>query len=61
MTVLGKGWVAAKPTTGSSYVASGINARKTTILAVTLQLDDIAVGTNHAESTVPAEFSLLCA
>jgi hypothetical protein len=34
MTDLGKGWAAEKPTIGSSYVASGLNARKTSLLAV---------------------------
>jgi hypothetical protein len=54
MTVSGKDWTAAKPTTGSSYVAPGLNARKTPLLAVTLQLDDITVGANRTENTVPS-------
>jgi hypothetical protein len=36
MTVLGKGWAAANPTSISSYVASGLNARNTPLLAVTM-------------------------
>jgi hypothetical protein len=51
MTVMGKGWAAAKPTTGSSYVAFGRNARKTPLLAVILQLGDMTVGANRTEST----------
>jgi hypothetical protein len=54
MTVLGKGWAAAKPTTGSSSLAFRLNAWKTPLLAVTLQLDDISVGANRTENTVPS-------
>jgi hypothetical protein len=54
MTVLGKGRAAGKHTTGSSYVASGLNAQKTTLLAVTLQLDDITVTANRKENTIPS-------
>jgi hypothetical protein len=54
MTVLGNGWAAAKPTTGSSYVDSGQNARKTPHLAGTLQLDNIIVGSNRTERTAPS-------
>jgi hypothetical protein len=54
MTVLDKGWAGAKPTTGSSYGALELNARKTPLLAVTLQLDDITVSANHKENTVPS-------
>jgi hypothetical protein len=54
MMVLGKGWEAEKPTTGSSYITLGRNARNTPLLAVTLQLDDITVGANRTENTVPS-------
>jgi hypothetical protein len=36
MTVLGKGWGAANSTRGSSYVVSGLSARKTSLIAVTM-------------------------
>jgi hypothetical protein len=58
MAVLGKGWAAAKPTTGSSYVALGLNARKKPLLAVTLQLDDIIVGANHTGISLAPMFRL---
>jgi hypothetical protein len=48
MTDFGKAWAAEKPTTGS-----GLNARKTPLLAVNLQLDDVTVGANRKENTVP--------
>jgi hypothetical protein len=51
MMVLGKGWAAAETTTGSSYGASGLNARKTPLLAITLQFDNITVCANRTEST----------
>jgi hypothetical protein len=51
MTVLGKGWAAAKPTVGSYYIALGRNARKTLLAAVTQQLGDMTVGESRIEST----------
>jgi hypothetical protein len=54
MTVLGKGWAAAKPTTGSSYIALGRNARETLLPAVTVQLGDMTVGEIRTENTVPS-------
>jgi hypothetical protein len=51
MTVLGKGWVAAKPTTASSYIALGRNALRTLLPERTLQLGDITVGENRIDST----------
>jgi hypothetical protein len=58
VTVLGKGWTAAKLTTGSSYVASGLNARKTPLLAVTMsnrlmlfEETVAAYSENHVEHT----------
>jgi hypothetical protein len=54
MTVLGKCWVAENTTTGSSYVASGLNARNTPLLAVTLQFDGITVSANRRENTFPS-------
>jgi hypothetical protein len=53
MTVLGKGWAAAKATTGSFYIALGRNARKT-LLPVTLQLSVMTFGANRTENTVPS-------
>jgi hypothetical protein len=52
MTVWGKGWEAEKLTTGSSYIALRRDTRKTPLLAVTLQLDDITVGANRTENTI---------
>jgi hypothetical protein len=54
MTVLGKGWAAAKPTTGSSYIALGRDARETILPAVTVQLGDMPVGETRTENTVPS-------
>jgi hypothetical protein len=59
MTVLGKGWAAEKPTTGSSYIALERNARKTPLLAVTLQLDDITVGANRTENAIPSGIHIM--
>jgi hypothetical protein len=59
MTVLGKGWAAAKPTTSSSYVDSGRNARKTPLLAVTLYLGGITVGANRTENTIPSGIHIM--
>jgi hypothetical protein len=53
MTVLGKGWAAENITAGSSYVASGLNARNTPLLAVTLQFVSITVSANRTENTFP--------
>jgi hypothetical protein len=47
MTVLGKGWEAAKPTTCSSYIAMG----RTLLPALSLQLGDITVVETRIEST----------
>jgi hypothetical protein len=51
MTVFSKGWAAAKPRTGSSYIALGWNTRKTLYPAVTLQLGEMTVGDTRMEST----------
>jgi hypothetical protein len=51
MTGLGKGWAAAKPTVGSSYISFGRNARKTLLPALTLQLGDMTAGETRIEST----------
>jgi hypothetical protein len=59
MMVLGKVWATAKPTTGSSYVALGLNPLKTPLLAVTLQLDDITVGANRTENTIPSRIHVM--
>jgi hypothetical protein len=51
MTVLGKSWAAAKPTTGSSYISLGRNAWKTLLPTLTLQLGVMTVGEARIEST----------
>jgi hypothetical protein len=51
MMVLGKGLAAARPTTGSSFISLGRNARKTPIDSVILQLRDTTLGANRTENT----------
>jgi hypothetical protein len=51
MTVLGKGWAAAKPTIGSSYKFLGRSARKTLLPALTQQLGDMTVSEANIGST----------